>query len=328
MVRRGSGERGFDRAGDCGGIDWLRGERADRAPGGQHVGRAEPEHVLARHPDERPRAWAVVVGDQGGEPTHERDRQLPGLALDQVPGGGDLVRHRRHGDLEGVAERVLLAPVVAHRQHPGRADRRVGLAGPPRAAHGVRDHHADGHPEPPAQRLAQPPGGLVGILGEQHDRAGRGVGLVDPGRRHHQPVPGLRDRRRAAPGHHADGLGRDRVVAGHRRDPALGLADDLGRDHENVAVEQPGPARGERGVRDHLRQVVARGDLRYAGQPGNGDLRGHRASSPAKVDGGPCDGRRRRDVAHVQRERAHRDARPAPGRRPPPCPGRRPAIRR
>ncbi len=122
------------------------GERADRAPGGQHVGRAEPEHVLARHPDERPRARAVVVGDEGGEPPHERDRQLQRLALDQVAGGGDLVRHRRHGDLEGVAERVLLAPVVAHRQHPGRADRGVGLAGPPRAAHGVGDHHADASP--------------------------------------------------------------------------------------------------------------------------------------------------------------------------------------
>ncbi len=243
MVRRGRGQRGFDRAGDGGGIDRLRGERADGAPGGQHVGRAEPEHVLARLPDQRPGTGAVVVGDQGGEPAHDRDRYLQRLALDQVPGGGDLVGDRGHGDLKGVAERVVLAAVVPHRQHPGGADRGVGLPGPPRPAHGVGDDDPDGHPEPGTQRLAQPPGGLVGVLGEQHDGAGGGVGLVDPGGGHHEPVPGLRDRRRAASGHHAHRLRRDRVLAGHGGDPALGLADHLRGDHEDVAVEQPRAAR-------------------------------------------------------------------------------------
>jgi hypothetical protein len=33
-----------------------------------------------------PRARAVRLGDQAGQAAHQRDRHLPGLALDQVGG--------------------------------------------------------------------------------------------------------------------------------------------------------------------------------------------------------------------------------------------------
>ena len=68
-------------------------------------------------------------------------------------------------------------------------------------------------------------------------------------------------------------------------DAALGLADDLRGDHQDVAVPQAGTALGERRVGDQPRHVVARRDLRYPGDTGNVDLcrtGGHRFSSSAR----------------------------------------------
>ena len=175
--------------------------------------------------------------------------------------------------------------MVPQRQHSGRPDRRVGLACPPRPAHRVGDDHAHGHPEPGAQRLAQPPGGLVRVLGKQHHRAWGSVGRVHPGGGEHEPLPGLRDRRLAAPGHHPDRLRGDRVLAGGGDDAALSLADHLRGDHQDVAGPQARTALGERRVGDQPRHVVSRRDLRYPGDTGNVDLcraGGHRFSSSAK----------------------------------------------
>jgi hypothetical protein len=76
----------------------------------------------------------------------------------------------------GLAERVPLAPVVAQRESPG-ADRAVGLAVAPRAAHRVGDHHAT-CAGPLPQPGAQPPGRAVRILRQQHDGARLRVRLV------------------------------------------------------------------------------------------------------------------------------------------------------
>ena len=119
------------------------------------------------------------------------------------------------------------------------------------------------------QRLAQPPRGLVRVLGQQHHGPRGGVGLVHPGRGQHQAVPGLRDRGRAAPGHHPHRLRLDGLLPRGGDHPALGLAHDLGGDHEDVAVAQVRDRR-----RDQRRQVGARGDLR---QPGDREHRNRRS---------------------------------------------------
>ena len=147
--------------------------------------------------------------------------------LTRSAAAGDLVGHRRHGHLKQVAEGVGLAAVIAQRDDAGRADRGVGLAGPPGPAHGVGDDHADAGPAPLPQPLAQLAGRAVGILRQQHDGAGGGVRGVHPGRRQHQPVPGLGDRGRAAPGDDPGCLRLDGLLPAGPDHPPLGLADDL-----------------------------------------------------------------------------------------------------
>ena len=157
--------------------------------------------------------------------------------------------------------------MVPHRGHPGGTDRVVGLPGPPGAAHRVRDQHADAPACALVQRLADPARGLVRVLGQQHHGPRGGVGLVHAGRGQDQAVPRLRDRGRAAPGHHARRLRLDGPLPGEGDHPALGFAHDLGGDREDVSVAQ---VRGRRC--DECRQVRARGDL---GQPGDRDDRNH-----------------------------------------------------
>ncbi len=114
VMRRRRGQRGGDRPADHPGIDGVGGERPDRPAGQRHIGRSEPEHVLIGRPDQRPCAGAILLGDQVRQPAHDRDRDPQRLPLDQVRGGRYLVGHRGHGDLQDVAERVGLAPVIAH----------------------------------------------------------------------------------------------------------------------------------------------------------------------------------------------------------------------
>src|SRR5215467_4539472 len=72
-------------------------------------------------------------------------------------------------------------------------------------------------------------------------------------------MPGLRDHRLAASGHHPDGLGGDRLVPSCAEHAAFGLADDLGGDHDDVSVGE-----GRCGGGDQLGQVGALPDLRQA----------------------------------------------------------------
>ena len=277
-MRRGRGQRGGDRPADRPGVDRLGGERPDGPAGQRHVGRPEPEHVLLGRPDQCPRTRAVLLGDQLGQPAHDRDRDLPRLALHQVRGRGDLVGDGGDGDLQDVAERVGLAAVVPHRGEAGRADRVVGLPGPPRPAHRVGDDHADAYAGAVVQRLAEPPGGLVRVLGQQDDGPRGGVGLIHAGRRQHQSVPGLRDGGGAAPGDHPHCLGLDGLLPGDGYDPALRLAHDLRRDDEDVARAQVRSGRGDEG-----RQVATRRDLGQSGDREDGNRRsGHYRSSWAR----------------------------------------------
>jgi len=271
VMRCGRGQRGADRPADRRGVDRRGGERADGPAGQRHIRRPEPEHVLVGRADEGPRARPVLLGDQVGQPAHDGDGDAEGLALHQVTRCRDLVGDGGHGDLEDVAEGVGLAAMVAHRQHAGRADGVVGLPGAPRPAHRVGDDHAEPHAGPGLQRLAQPPGRLVGIGGQQHHGAWRGIGLVHAGRGEDQAVPRLGDGRAASPGDHPHGLGLDRLLAGGGHHPALGLADDLRRDHQDVALAQV-----RRGVGDERGQVRARRDLRQPGDRSYRDRAGHR----------------------------------------------------
>ena len=267
---RGRGQRGADRPADRAGVDRLGGERADGPAGERHIRRSEPEHVLVGGADKGSRARPVLLGDQFCQPAHDRDRDAERLALHQVAGGRDLVGHGGDGDLEDVAEGVGLAAMVTRREHARRADGVVGLPGPPRPAHRVGDDHAEPDAGQGLQRLAQPPGRLVGIGGQQHHGARRGVGLIHAGGGENQAVPGLGDGRAAAPRDHPHRLGIDRLIPRGGHHPALGLADDLRGDHQDVAVAQVGCALG-----DERGQVRPGRDLRQPGDGGEHDLAGH-----------------------------------------------------
>ncbi len=288
MVRGRGGHRGGDGPAHRGGVGRLGGEIPHGPALRQHVRRAEPEHVLGRRPDQRRRARAVRAGDQPGQAAHDRGGHLAGLALDQVAGRGDLVGHGGDRDLQRAAEGVGLAPVVAQRGDARRADRGVGLAVAPGTAHGVSDHHPDGGAGALGERPAQPPGRVVRVAGQQHDRAGRGIGFVHPGGGQDQAVPGLRDPGRPAAGDHPDRLGVDGRLPVHGGDPALGLADDLRGDDQDVAAGQPGGRGGDQGG-----QVGPGGDLRQPGHRQHGHRQhGHRRAG-SRLRGPQRPGRRR-----------------------------------
>ena len=212
--------------------------------------------------DRTRRRLGVIVTDTMGRPWRagQTDNAI-GAA-----GVGPVRDHRGEPDTFGNILEVTVAAVAD--EIASAADLVKGKArGVPVAlVRGLADLVTD--PDGPAvQRLADPARGLVRVLGQQHDGSRGGVGLVHAGRGQDQPVPGLRDRGGAAPGHHPDRLRLDGLLAGGGDHPALGLAHDLGRDHEDVAVAQ---VRGRLG--DQRRQVRARGDLR---QPRDRDD-GHR----------------------------------------------------
>jgi len=260
VVRRRRGQRGGDGAAHRRAIDGLGGERPDGPAGQRHIRRPEPEHVVCGRPDQCAGPRAVGLGDQVRQPADHGDRDPQRLALHQVRGGGDLVGHGGDRDLQDGAERVGFAAVVPDRDDACGADGVVGLAVAPRPAHRVGDDHAEPPAGAAAHRLAQPPGGGVGVGRQQHHRARGRVGLIHAGRGQHQAMPGLRDRGGPAPGDHPHGLGLDGLLPRDRGHPALGLADDLGGDHEDVAVAQ---ARG--GPGDQRRQVGPGADLRQPG---------------------------------------------------------------
>ena len=213
-------------------------------------------------------------GDQLVKTADDGHRDPGRLLLDQVRGGGDLVGDRRHRHLEQVPERVTLPAMIAQRDDSGRADGCVGLARPPRPAHGVGDDHAEPRAGPLADRLAQCLGRRVRVEREQDQGPRLGVRLINSGRGHDQAVPGLADGGRPPARDHADGLGPDRGVPVAAHHPVLGLADDLGGDDHDVTVLQA--RSGQRGLGDERGQVRAGGDLGQPGYRQDRELRGRR----------------------------------------------------
>ncbi len=132
--------------------------------------------------------------------------------------------------------------VVVQRFHPGSADREVGLAGPPGAPGGVGDddrHVAAGGVQ---HSLAQRTCGGVRVLRQQHHVAGRHVGCVHAGRRHHQAETVLHDRGGATTGDHAHGLLADGRLPVAPTNLPLGLADHLAGHQHHVTVLEVEPA--------------------------------------------------------------------------------------
>ena len=169
----------------------------------------------------------VALG--AGDPAQEGRRDPGRLALDQVGGGGHLVGHRDLGDLEQPAVAVGPAPPVVKGAHAGQPHGHVGLPEPPGPAEGVGDDHGHVVAVQLLDRGPQPGRRGVGVGGQQHQPVPAGVGRVDQGVGPDQAGAGLGDDQPAPPGHHPDGLGRDRggqdPLAGRR---VLGQGDRAG----------------------------------------------------------------------------------------------------
>ena len=162
-----------------------------------------------------------------------------------------------------------------------------------------------------------------GSSGQQGDLVPAHVARVDPGRGEHQAVAVLGDDGRPAAGDDADrlvgdGLLADRLAVGtgrHGDETALGLAEHLAGDDEDVAVlEVDRPARVRRRRRRAAPRAVPR---RRSPVP-------RTASGTREVQGGPRHRGGRVEVGHQQRHGAH-GSRRGRSRRRRPC---RPASRR
>ena len=254
-MRRGCRRCRFHRARDHLVRNRPHVERAHRAPQLDDVDSGDREQVFLRRPDQRARA---VLTRDAFEPAHDRDRDAVGLAHDELGGAGDFVGDRDDRRFQLHAERVLLAPVIAHGFDACDPERDVRLPDTPRAAEGVRDDHAD----VPSQSRAQPLGRAVGVERQQREAAGLNVRRVDACVRAHEAVARLRNDDFAAARDDSRGLLNDGLrtflpsVRGvDLDDPAFGLADDLLRDDDDVTVSQLGVRR------DQLGEVVTIGDL-------------------------------------------------------------------
>ncbi len=246
-----------------------RGRRPERQPVRLRSGQgpydglagAPAEHVLALGAHQRGGARSVLAPRQHQVATATDDRHGPPgeLALCQLCGPGQLVGHRGEGDDERVAVRVAATGEVLGDHQPRGADGDVGLALAPGPPGGVGDDHGDVHPGEVGDLATQGAGRVIGVEGQQHDRAGRDVGGVDTGRRHGEAQPVSRDAGRTAAGEDAERLLVDRRLAVPDPDAPLGLADDLARDRDDVPVRQVGPA--VQGREHQRREVVTGGDL-------------------------------------------------------------------
>lgn len=196
------------------------------------------------------------------QPPHHGDRQPRGLALDEITGGGQFVRRGHDRRAQRIAVGIRAPAQIVQHAHPGGADRDVGEPRAPRSPEGVGDDDADGDAERVPQPVADRARGRVRVLGQQQHGPGRGVGGVDTGGGHDQPLPVLHDPQGPAPRHDPYGLGVDRgLPVGRLHDPPLRLGHDLRGDEQHVPVDEPGLGRG-----DQLGQIVPG---RHLGHPGH-----------------------------------------------------------
>jgi hypothetical protein len=122
---------------------------------------------------------------------------------------------------------------------PGDTDGVVGLADPPGPSSGVGNDHSKPKMGCDLQPLAECRRAPIGIAWQQQDGLRREVGRVDAGRGNRESVVGADDTGLSAAGNRAAGLRGDQLGTACRwLDAALGLADDLGRDNDDVAVAE------------------------------------------------------------------------------------------
>src|SRR5262245_6100133 len=250
----------------------------DRHP--YRVRGAPAEQIRVGRSYECGRPGAVLARQQHpvGQPAYDGDRHALDLALDQIRSTGDLVDDRRSGDREPVAVPVGGVGKSLERVQARGPDGDVGLPLTPGPAGRVGDDDGDVDPGQPADPLPQLSGRGVRVVGEHDDRPGRGVRRVETGRRQSQAVAGPDDPGRAAPGDHSYGMPGDELVAVALVDEPGGLAHDLARDDDGVAVGQP----AQRRHLDQRRQVVARPDLGEAADRDDLHAIGHARSSSTK----------------------------------------------
>ena len=161
--------------------------------------------------------------------------------------------------------RVESAAVVVENLEAGGTDGCVGQPLAPRPPDRVGDDDSAPHPRGRVQPGSQGARARVGIEREEHDGARLGVGGIDAGRGHHKAVPRLDDaqatRGRGARRDEAHRLCGDRVLAIDGGDDAsFGLAHDLARDDDDIAVTQTaaavGPGRRRDQCTDELGEIV------------------------------------------------------------------------
>ena len=204
------------------------------------------------------------------------DRARAGLALRQVRGGGELIAHGDLRDEQLVPGGVDHPRVPGEHGDPGGADRRVGLAGAPRAPHGVGDEHADPAPGELCERGGERSSGAVGVLGQKRDLVRGHVRTVHARRRLHDPERVLGDKRPLnlrddahrllidqSAAQHISGL----RIGGGGNKPPLDLREHLRGEYDDVTVGEA-LRRVPKYARESAREVVARPEIRQAvGRP-------------------------------------------------------------
>jgi len=173
------------------------------------------------------------------EPAYDGDGTSAQLALREIRGCRYLVGDGHHRDLQFVPVRVPYADVVIHGAHSRDADGMVGLAEPPRPSSRIRDDHSQAESGRRGQPLSEQHRASVRVAGQEQDRFGSEVGVVDTRSSDRQASSGADNPGLSPAGNSPGALRRNELgTSGGRFDTALGLADDLGRDNEDVSVAQ------------------------------------------------------------------------------------------
>ena len=173
--------------------------------------------LSGRGPPAAGRRRAAAPGPSSSVTKRSRPRTIAAgtparLVADEVRRRRRLVGDRDLGRLERAAAGVGAAAPVVERGDAGAADRDLGLAEPPGAAEAVGDDDAY-----PPRRCGldlgpDPPGGCIGVLGQQRDRARLGqVRAVDPGVGADEAMVGLDDQDAALGTQDAPALGEDQL---------------------------------------------------------------------------------------------------------------------
>ena len=241
---------------------------------------------------------ALVVADEVRQPADQGDRPPGQLGLHQVGRRGELVGHAPRPSPAG---RCRTGRAARRSPRPrGRPRRRSPRRSGPSATPGRGCRTRRRRPRPGAlpDAVAQRAALASGSTGSSRTCPGTTLELSTPAAASTRPLPVADDPGRAAPGQRVHGGGADRGLAlGGGHGPALGLAHDLRRHDEDVAVAQ-GPVVGRVDRGDDRRDRSSPGATSRCRQPDDAarrergrrsraDLR-DRARTNAAVASGPA----------------------------------------